>query len=458
MKKRFYTYFPSLFILGEIIVITIIYLLAAIVAEGKVEFEKFDIYAFITYLSVWPIISLLNKDYKIGRAVSYYTTLKRAFGSVFIFISLISLFWLFSGTEALNRHFLVTLIILLFLWVTIYRVSVHLVLDKYRTFGGNVRYAAIIGYDKLGFNLLKVLKKKTHYGIRCEGIFGENNKLNEHYPNLGGYNDFLKSDFAHLDFIYVSEKVPKDILNRIIAQADLKLKKVKLLPEIKTDVLKNFVLRRFDSVPIIDINKIPLDLVANKIVKRAFDFVFSLIVLVLIMSWMYPLFAIIIKLESKGPVLFRQWRHGEGGDKFLCYKFRTMVINKEADNMWASKNDPRVTGFGAFLRKTSLDEFPQFVNVLVGSMSIVGPRPHPISLNESYQGIVEKFAKRHASKPGVTGLAQAMGYRGEIKEFYHMNSRVKLDRFYLQNWSFILDLKIIVLTVFSVLRGTGNAY
>ena len=458
MKKRFNTYFPSLFIFGELVVIAIIYLLAAIVAYGKVEFEKFDIYAFMIYLSVWPIISFLNKDYKIGRAVSYYSTLKRAFASVFIFISLISLFWIFSATDVLNRHFLVTLIILLFLWVTIYRVSVHLVLDKYRAFGGNVRYAAIIGYDKLGFNLFNVLSKKTHYGIRCQGIFGAVDEPRHNLPYLGDYEDFLNSDLQNIDFIYVSEKVPKSILNKIIVSADLHLKKVKLLPEIKTDVLKSFVLRRFDSVPIIDINKIPLDLVMNKMVKRVFDIVFSIIVLTVIMSWMYPIFALIIKLESKGPVLFRQWRHGEGGSKFLCYKFRTMIMNEEADNMWASKDDPRITKFGAFLRKTSLDEFPQFVNVLFGSMSIVGPRPHPITLNESYQGRVEKFSRRHASKPGVTGLAQAMGYRGEIKELYHMTSRVKLDRFYLQNWSFLLDVKIIFLTIVAVTRGTGEVY
>jgi len=458
MKKRFYTYFPSVFIFGELLVIAVIFILAAIVADGKVEFEKFDIYAFSIYLAVWPIISLLNKDYKIGRAVSYSTTLKRAFTSVFIFISLISLFWLFSATEALNRHFLVTLIILLFLWITIYRVSVHLVLDRYRAFGGNVRYAVIIGYDKLGFNLFNVLKRKSHYGIRCQGIYGHVENLDVRVPALGAYGDFLKSDLSELDYIYVSEKVPKDILNKIIALADANLKKVKLLPEIKTDALKSFVLRRFDNVPVIDINKIPLDLMMNKIVKRGFDIAFSLLVLVGIMSWMYPLFALIIKLESNGPVLFRQWRHGEGGKKFLCYKFRTMVINDEADNLWASKGDPRITKFGAFLRKSSLDEFPQFVNVLFGSMSIVGPRPHPINLNESYQGRVEKFAKRHASKPGVTGLAQAMGYRGEIRELFHMSSRVKLDRFYLQNWSFLLDVKIIILTIVSIIKGTENVY
>ena len=173
---------------------------------------------------------------------------------------------------------------------------------------------------------------------------------------------------------------------------------------------------------------------------------------------MYPLFGLIIKLESKGPILFKQLRHGKGNAPFYCYKFRTMIENSEADFTWASKNDPRVTKFGAFLRKTSLDEFPQFFNVLIGNMSIVGPRPHPLSLNKTYESKVEKYAKRHAYKPGVTGLAQAMGYRGEITDYYQMSSRVRLDRFYLQNWSFVLDVKIIFLTVYALMKGQKLAY
>jgi len=183
-----------------------------------------------------------------------------------------------------------------------------------------------------------------------------------------------------------------------------------------------------------------------------------MVVIVFLLSWMWPLFGLIIKMESKGPVFFKQYREGKDGSKFLCLKFRTMIRNDQADTLWAAKGDPRTTKFGLFLRKTSLDEFPQFLNVFIGQMSVVGPRPHPISLNEAYKAKVEKFAKRHESRPGVTGLAQAMGYRGEINEFYQMSSRVKLDRFYLQNWSFWLDMKVIVLTVFGIVKGQDNAY
>lgn len=353
-----------------------------------------------------------------------------------------------------------SLVLLLFVWLTIYRVFVHLVLDRYRAFGGNIRNAIIIGYDKLGFNLYDLINRKPHYGIRCNGIYAINEepKLNGKYPLGGLVEDFKKLDFSSIDFIYLSDRLDKKTKDMVIRLGDQHAKKVKLLPEIKTEALKTFVLRRYENIAIIDINNLPLDHVLNKFFKRSFDFLFSIMMVVFILSWMYPLFGLLIKLESKGPVFFKQNREGKDGHWFLCLKFRTMRLNEVSDTVWAAKDDPRTTRFGAFLRRTSLDEFPQFLNVFLGQMSIVGPRPHPISLNEAYKSKVEKFAKRHESRPGVTGLAQAMGYRGEINEFHQMSSRVKLDRFYLQNWSFLLDIKIIFLTIYGIARGQEKAY
>ena len=162
---------------------------------------------------------------------------------------------------------------------------------------------------------------------------------------------------------------------------------------------------------------------------------------------MFPLFALIIKIQSTGPVIYKQLREGKDGVHFFCFKFRTMHLNDESDYSWTKVNDPRVTNFGVFLRRTSLDEFPQFINVFLGSMSIVGPRPHPIKLNDLYRDHVENFSLRHETRPGVTGLSQMKGYRGSIKYYHQINSRVKLDRFYIQNWTFLLDLKIILLTI-----------
>ena len=196
------------------------------------------------------------------------------------------------------------------------------------------------------------------------------------------------------------------------------------------------------------IKKNPLNKnISNVVLKRTFDIVFSGFVLVFFLSWMYPVFALIIKIQSRGPVIYKQLREGKDGVHFICFKFRTMYLNVESNDSWTKVNDPRVTRFGVFLRRTSLDEFPQFLNVFLGSMSIVGPRPHPIKLNDFYRDRIEKFSLRHGTRPGVTGLSQMKGLRGSITHYHQMNSRVKLDRFYIQKQTFLFDLKIIVLTI-----------
>ena len=192
--------------------------------------------------------------------------------------------------------------------------------------------------------------------------------------------------------------------------------------------------------------------------KRIFDITFSMLVITFILSWLMPLIGLIIKLDSKGPVFFRQLRTGKDNHNFWCWKFRTMHMNGDADSKQATKGDPRITRIGSILRKTSLDELPQFFNVLSGDMSVVGPRPHPIMLNEKFSPIIEKFKNRHYVKPGITGLAQAKGFRGETATIHTMKNRVKLDRFYIENWSILLDVKIIMLTMFSLMKGDENAY
>jgi len=177
-----------------------------------------------------------------------------------------------------------------------------------------------------------------------------------------------------------------------------------------------------------------------------------------LLSWLIPVLWIIVKIESKGPLLFKQKREGINGKEFICYKFRSMKINDFSDKVHAKKNDSRVTKVGAFLRKTSMDELPQFFNVLLGDMSVVGPRPHIESLSLEYQKDVDDYLKRHIVKPGITGLAQVSGYRGEVQKRSDIKNRVRLDIFYIENWSFLLDLKIIIKTVFNVFKEDEKAY
>lgn len=201
----------------------------------------------------------------------------------------------------------------------------------------------------------------------------------------------------------------------------------------------------------------------NSMGKKVLDIVITLILFVTVFSWLFPLIILIIKITSKGPVFFKQERTGLNGQSIFCYKFRTMTegcisVDTNGKFLQAVKNDPRITKVGRILRRTSLDELPQFWNVLKGDMSIVGPRPHPKELNEESDPIIENYHLRSSVKPGITGWAQIKGYRGATHEISLMQERINYDIWYIKNWNILLDMKIIALTGYTVLTGDENAY
>ena len=216
-------------------------------------------------------------------------------------------------------------------------------------------------------------------------------------------------------------------------------------------------LRSIGNIPIFTLRKEPLSNPIRKFGKRLFDLVFSSLFLLVSPVLFIPI-AIAVKISSPGPVFFKQKRSGLLGKEFYCYKFRTMRQNKNSDLLQATKDDPRKTRVGDFLRRTSLDELPQFINVFKGDMSIVGPRPHMLKHTEDYSKIIDQYMLRLLIKPGITGWAQVNGFRGETRELWQMEKRVEFDIWYIENWNFWLDLKIIVLTVLNAFRGEKNAF
>lgn len=214
-------------------------------------------------------------------------------------------------------------------------------------------------------------------------------------------------------------------------------------------VSADFILKRY-SANLLDSSQI--------IASRIFEILAVCIFLILVASWLFPIIAVLIKMESKGPVFYKQLRHGQNNVPFNCLKFRSMKFEPESDFKQATKGDARVTKVGAFLRKSSLDELPQLINVLIGEMAIVGPRPHAIPMNKEFAEKIENFMCRHMVKPGITGLAQAKGYRGEINDSFDMNARLRYDLFYIKNWSFFFDIKIIFLTFNSLIFKSERAY
>jgi putative colanic acid biosynthesis UDP-glucose lipid carrier transferase len=330
-------------------------------------------------------------------------------------------------------------------------------LKKYRIItGSNFRNAIIIGYTEEAINLKNLFEKRNDYGYRFFGFFSDK-KTNENIKGkVGDIKEFVLQN--KIDEIYCSlNEISNEQLKDLVDFADENNKTIKFIPDTKQIFSKNLKINYYEMFPVLTLQRTLLHEPATKAFKRTFDIVFSLCVIVFLLSWLVPLLALLIKLESKGPVFFKQGRPGLDEEEFYCYKFRSMMINETTEKE-ASKNDPRVTKIGRFLRKTSLDELPQFFNVVVGDMSVVGPRPHLWSQNRVYGNRVKKYMVRHYVKPGITGLAQVKGFRGEIETDEDMINRIKLDVFYIENWSFILDIKIIFQTVINIFKGEEKAY
>lgn len=253
--------------------------------------------------------------------------------------------------------------------------------------------------------------------------------------------------------------ISKEDVGLLMHQADRSLTRFRLVPEYH-DYFQGrgrISIEMLDNIPVISGRKEPLEELTNAVIKRLFDVLFSLFVIFFLLSWLLPILAVIIKLTSRGPVFFKQKRSGRSNESFYCLKLRSMRVNNDADSLQATQKDSRITPVGAFLRKTSLDELPQFFNVLIGNMSIVGPRPHMLKHTEDYAKIIDKFMVRHFVKPGITGWAQVTGLRGETRTTEEMERRVEADVWYLEHWSFLLDMKIIFLTVWNICRGDKNA-
>lgn len=335
------------------------------------------------------------------------------------------------------------------------KLFVYYFLRRFRVvYGGNFRKVVIVGEEKSTSGLAHFFNDNPNYGYKLVKVFDLKTSKKQEIKEC---QDFVLENKIDEIYCALSDLSNTDV-NNFIDFTDNNLKTLKFLPDEKEVTARNLKLDYYGYIPIVSLRNIPLDITANKVIKRTFDILFSVIVIVGVLSWLIPILALFIKSESKGPIFFKQKRNGLNYHEFDCFKFRSMTVNEVADVEQVSKNDPRITKIGRFIRKTSIDELPQFFNVFLGDMSVVGPRPHMVSHTEMYAKKVDKFMVRHFIKPGITGLAQTNGYRGEVESEKDIINRVKYDIFYLENWSLLLDIKIVFLTVLNAIKGEDKAY
>ncbi|WP_297336632.1 exopolysaccharide biosynthesis polyprenyl glycosylphosphotransferase [Algoriphagus sp.] len=456
MKRRFDKYFPWLFTTSDFIISLLSLLALNLILSFLGIFEGAEFDAFLPLSLLWLLISSLRKDYKIGRTDEYERTLSQLLVTVFWFVGASAILWLPFQTPQLQVIPVLTLGIGMLVLMGAFRIAVHMSLRKYRAKGHNFQNAVIVGKGGTSPKLADVFRIRKDFGINFLGYFDDQANCNQ---TRGGIADFFKeASSLDLDLIYIHEHLEPKLVKKVIDFADENYIKVKMIPGGSLQLEKNLSFSKYGEFFVINVNEIPLDSAFNSLAKRLFDVIFASLVIVFILSWLIPLVGLLIKWESKGPVFFIQKRNGVNNKEFNCLKFRSMTPNDYADSVQAVKNDPRVTRIGSFLRTTSLDEMPQFINVLLGDMSIVGPRPHTIPMNKTFKTQIERYNSRHKIRPGITGLAQVRGYRGEIENPFQIRSRVRLDSFYINNWSFLLDMGIMIKTIHELVFNRENAY
>ncbi|MCK3685161.1 exopolysaccharide biosynthesis polyprenyl glycosylphosphotransferase [Maribellus sp. YY47] len=372
---------------------------------------------------------------------------------VFYLVSAVIAFMFVPGP--FFRTFFFEYTLLFYLGKVVFYWLFYYYLRQRRGSGNSTLNTAVIGHGETGDLLKRIIVSNPSLGYRFSG-FISSNEISEEEEELG-HPDKLEEiiDRHNLQMIFYTISLFSDENGELRGKKILKLcnqKGVRLRFVPKDQWCFKSSRNNLESIGdllVLNPQEIPLDNVSFRIQKRLFDIAFSLMVILFIFSWLLPIVAIAIKLSSRGPVFFKQQRTGINNRTFYCYKFRSMKPSKEADTLQASADDDRITPIGHFMRKTNIDELPQFFNVLIGDMSVVGPRPHMLKHTEEYAELIDYYLVRHYVKPGISGWAQVKGYRGETKKLSAMQNRVNADMEYIRNWSFAWDLKIIWLTVFS---------
>ncbi|PQL92177.1 exopolysaccharide biosynthesis polyprenyl glycosylphosphotransferase [Apibacter sp. wkB309] len=417
--------------------------------------------ALILLLMSWYFISLKTHLYEIKRNTGIGIILKNnifqiiLFGVITFFVSGLKKDDLFSNKVTI--YFLISLFLITFF----IRAVLFLFLKIYRTLGGNYIRVIFIDENNNTPSFIKFLSKRKDYGyVNCGSFLAnieDDIEKNKYKFDLEKLKSFILEEEILIIFFSLNGKLSHSVHDQLVVLAQKLHIEIRFIPSTLYNSFYSLDLEYYDTYPILLFKKFPLDDFWNQFIKRLFDILFSLFVIIFILSWLYPLIAIAIFLESGKPVIYAQKRVGLGGNIFYCYKFRTMKNSKDNDIKATVKDDSRVTQLGRILRKSSLDEMPQFFNVLKGNMSVVGPRPHMVVQDNYYNDLLLRYSRRHHVKPGITGLAQVKGFRGEINSREDMQKRIIADIYYVRKWTFYLDMIIILRTVFKTIGGDKKA-
>lgn len=417
----------------------------------------------ITIMLMYAISATISGVVLYKRKVYAYEIINRIVSAMVKFIILSFLMLEYGKYMNVLTLFYMTYILTLSTAVFMFRLFLRMCLKAYRTKGGNNRYVVLVGSSRSIAELYNELTEQKWSGFVVLGYFGfkKEDTMPEECRYLGKpeeVNRYLAEN-KNVHYLYCGLRDNyKNIIIDIIKFCENNMVRFYSIPNMNNYLRNKVFLENVGSVTVLSLREDRLSRTGNKVIKRGFDIVFSTLFLCTIFPIVLIAVTVITKITMPGPVFFKQKRNGLNGKEFYCLKFRSMKVNSDADKVQATKDDPRKTKWGNIMRKTNIDELPQFINVFLGDMSVVGPRPHMLKHTEEYSQLIDKYMVRHLVKPGVTGWSQVTGYRGETKELKDMIGRIKGDIWYIENWSFWLDMYIIYKTVANVVKGEEKAY
>jgi len=452
-----------IFLALDLIALNIIFLISQFFFTKSIHSDASD--AYFRYVTVanaaWLLLAFFFRTYSNNLILNFESFTKRTIQVYLLWMISVLVYLFFSRELIISRLFIIATTTGFGLGLLVNR-FIYLGIFKYfRNSDFLTKKVIILGYNDTAKKLATYFEQDG-LNIQIIGYIEDEENILElsHYPVFGNINDALqiaKDLKAQEIFSTITPEQNNDIYE-LMFQSEKECIRFRIVPNLSMFITREVHIEYYGELPILALRKEPLDDVGNRIKKRALDVIISLLVTIFILTWLIPLIGILIFLESGTPVFFKQLRTGKDKKPFYCWKFRSMRNNKDADLKQATRNDNRVTFLGRILRKTSLDEFPQFLNVLKGEMSLVGPRPHMIKHTTDYSKLVESYMVRQFIKPGITGWAQINGFRGEINNPEQIKMRVNKDLWYLENWTLLLDIKILFLTVYYVFRGDKKAY
>lgn len=414
---------------------------------------------------VWPASATFSDAYDEFRSRNFTFEIASVVKNVFIqsIAAIVILF--FAKHKRFDETFILIYPTLLFLLLFVNKMIVRKVLQLQRKKGMLLRNLLIVGTGELGMSFFDILQKNPQFGYRVVGFVDDkkNTVLNGLYRgDISDLDEILSSSEIN-DVIIALSDYSANKLEEVIKTCENHTIRVKVIPDYFKFMSSKYKFSMFGRFPIVSVREDRLNEFHWRLIKRAFDLGITLFLFLLVFWWLWPIIGFAIKMSSAGPIFFKQERWGRHNQRFIAYKFRSMKtdcteISSTGKYVQATKNDPRITKIGNFLRKTSLDELPQFINVLKGEMSLVGPRPHPTPLNLESKNQVYLYMLRHLVTPGLTGWAQIKGHRGETRTVEDMQQRINHDVWYIENWSFWLDIQIILLTIWLMIIGDKKAY